>query len=147
MAQLRNFGSFTHHVAFIILGGLVGGVDHGVSAAVNSAVLDPPNPSPVPPPGPVQNRRGHNTLTLHTLHGPKTALSAHLGTEPTSYTSQSQIKQHNPSTPKRAHAAYSPKSSRSFQWSQTGTIVFAAFIPDAATAGSPMPGNVVSPHA
>ena len=32
-------------------------------------------------------------------------------------------------------------------WEPTSTKVFAAIVPDAATPGNPIPGNVVSPHA
>ncbi len=43
----------------------------------------------------------------------------------------------------RSHTAI---SSSSFQWSHTGTSVLAQMVPEAATAGSPMPGKVLSPQ-
>ena len=41
---------------------------------------------------------------------------------------------------------HTPILSSILQWSQTGTRELAAIAPDAATAGTPMPGNVESPH-
>lgn len=41
---------------------------------------------------------------------------------------------------------HTSSASSKFQWSQTGTSVFAAMVPLAATAGSPIPGKVESPQ-
>ena len=41
---------------------------------------------------------------------------------------------------------YAPMASNSFQWSKTLTSVLAAICPLAATAGTPMPGKVLSPQ-